>query len=151
MLFLIKIEDPYGDNIEMILTAKNKENAVELFKKKLGSKSKKGFGTVYCMSLVKEYKSEYKKMTKSTYDNDETRNYYLNKKNYCIGDYSYCLSEAVAVDFYENALKAYTDYYYREGYSLKYHLDHNIFEVIDLTKLDSGNKILNITSVYRGR
>lgn len=41
MLFLIKIEDPYGDNIEMILTAKNKENAVELFKKKLGSKSKK--------------------------------------------------------------------------------------------------------------
>ena len=54
-------------------------------------------------------------------------------------------------DFYENVLKAYKEYYYREGYSLEYHLDHDIFEVIDLTKLDSGNKILNITSIYHGR
>ena len=103
MLYLIKIYNPQGDNYEMIITAKDKESAVKLFKKKLGySKSKKEFGSDYCKSLVKQYKSEYKKLLKSKFDCNETKEYYLNEKCYCIGAYSYSLLEAVADDFYKN-------------------------------------------------
>ena len=152
MLFLLKIEDPYGDNIEMIIAAKDKGTAVKLFKKKLGYSKTNNFGEHFCKSMLKEYKSEYKDVLKRTKNcSDETKEYYLNKECYCIGDFKFSLIDTTKETFYEKLLKSYKDYYYRENYSLEYHLNHDIFEVINLNELDSGNSILNFTSIYHGR
>ena len=151
MLYLFKIEDPYSDNIEMIITSKDKETAVKLFKKAVSKFTTKKFGESQCKSYMKGFKSEYKNLLKSKYDCDETKEYYLNRKKYTVGDLKFNILETIEEGFYEKILNAYKDYYYREGYSLEYHLDNDIFEVINLSVLDSGNKILNTTYIYHGR
>lgn len=38
MIYLIKVDNPYGDNIEMIISANNESKAKQLFKKELKHK-----------------------------------------------------------------------------------------------------------------
>ena len=161
MIYLIKVGNPRGDDIEMIISAKDKSKAVKILKKEL----KHDYNTFSKCALyeykyiLNQLKEQYKFVQKAI----KERSHYMSREDitadldikcYIVGnfDFSYNDYKNNPEKFEQDILNAYEEYYYREGYSLEYHLDNDIFEIINLLELalEKKAKVLNKTYIYHG-
>ena len=164
MIYLITVQKNSGDDIEIIISAKDESKAVKILKKELkhdyNTFSKGALYEYKC--ILKQLKEQYTSVQKaikerSSYMSREDITADLDRKRYGIGDFYFSYNDYKnnPEKFEQDILNAYEEYYYREGYSLEYHLDNDIFEIINLSELalEKGvnvTKVLNITFIYHG-
>ena len=165
MIYLIKVGNPRGDDIEMIISAKDESKAVKILKKELKHQDYNTFSKSALREykyILKQLKEQYISVQKaikerSSYRSREDITADLDRKRYCVGDFYFSYNDYKnnPGKFEKDILNAYEEYYYREGYSLEYHLDNDIFEIINLSELalERGanvTKVLNKTFIYHG-
>lgn len=152
-IYHIFCENPQGDNISFIISAKTEIDAVKKFKKELKhtSKSFEKEAKNYVSSLIKRIKKDLK----SDWCAPKYHNYAT--KSLVLGDYYFSyqmFNDTLEEEFKTKLINEYTKYYYREGMSLAYNLDNNEFNVRNLTELSGSCKnttVLDRQFIYHGR
>lgn len=146
MVFLFKIENPRGDNIELLISAENKELAISLLYKELKH---------FSGSFLNKAQSELKYILSRFKNEKETLLKNKLNKQFSVGNFDFSYNDYLSDPnkFKENFLNEYISYYYRKDFSLEYNLDHQIFEIRNLSEedLNNKNKVLNKTFIYCGR
>lgn len=151
-IYHIFCENPQGDNISFIISAKTEINAIKKFKVELKhtSKSFEKEAKHDVLALIKRIKKDLK----SDWCTPKYHNY---TKNFVMGDYYFSyqmFNDTTEEEFKAKLINEYTKYYYREGRSLAYNLDNDIFEVKNLTELSGVCKnttVLDKKFIYCGR
>lgn len=152
-IYQIFCENPRGDNISFIISSKTEIDVVKKFKKELKhtSKSFENEAKKYISDLIKRIKTDLKsERCTHKYNNYST-------KEFVIGDYYFSyqmFNDTPEEEFKTKLINEYTKYYYKEGRSLAYNLDNNVFVVKNLTELSTNCKnttVLDKQFIYCGR
>lgn len=145
MLYLFKVENPIGGNIEMIISADNKDTAISLLLKELNHTKH---------SFLKTTEKEFNYILKRF---ESEKDYFIRKGNekcLCVGNFNFSYNDYLSdkEKFKETFFKEHKNYYYQPKRSLSYNLDHHIFKIINLSEVDDNkNKVINKTFIYCGR
>lgn len=146
MIYLFKIENPRGDNIELIISSSDQTSAISLLYKELKHFSGSFFNKAQSelRYILSRFKNEKETLLKNKFN-----------KRFCVGDFNFSYNDYLSdpTKFRETFLNEYKNYYYRKDFSLEYNLDHQIFDIINLSEQDLNNKntVLNKTFIYCGR
>lgn len=158
-VYLITISQPFDNNIELIIAAQNKKEAIKLFKIKLSYSLNKEVNS-FCKNFINNLEERKEHLDNSLNKkeiNNEVYNYYYeeDKSTLFCDKLSFSLKDYFdhKIKFKKQLKQIVFDKYNQKNGSLQGNLDSDNFTIEDLTKKANSKKnssILNFKSIYVG-
>jgi len=158
-VYLMRISQPCGDDIELIIASQNKKEAIKLFKIKLSYSLNKKVNS-FCKNFINNLEERKEHLDNSLNKkeiNNEVYNYYYEDKSTLFGDKLSCSLKDYfdyKIKFKKQLKQIVFDKYNQKNGSLQGNIDSDNFTIEDLTKKANSKKnssVLNFKSIYVGR